>query len=593
MLSSSSSSQKGCNGGYFEKNEILPLLLFRRFFAVLFIILIQMVLYPSSSFWFCSARDCHTSFRRAWRDLSCQEQDEFLEAIALVKQSGVYDEFVDVHLNTAMFTHGPAEFLPWHRWFTWNFEKALQDATGSCIYIPYWDWERDAEWESESDIMHPATFGTWGATSESGCTVDGITNYHRPFRFTSPGVDNGPNGCVTRDFLEGFSFTGESQIVAMIMNYEQYADTTGNAAGQDQDNPAEVGTTNSFRVEFENGAHMLVHGIIAGHMGTNWSPSDPIFYLHHANVDRIWTMWQDYWNHDECPVDDYDAPLHYDTQSGLDDRLPIRSSRGIGVSTWDFRMWYSEEGARPRFPTVRDVMNNDGPDMSVKYQNSYLNNLIPGYEPNPRLFQVANDFVAVKCDRDEWEWSRRQRRDLLEQQTKDKSNSTAISADGHANLVTSTLATAAFAYTISNSSTSTTLLGSNHRSRISNNYYRSSLRGNDAETIEKDAKSFARTNNLDRSNIVDLTVEACARPPVFTLKETRDEWDRLCRDLPMSTPIADRLALLAKNDCTRKGNQRSDAPELRQRISMKDFDAPSSSYECFHRPDATERRNRT
>ena len=56
-------------------------------------------------------------------------------------------------------------------------------------------------------------------------TVDGITNYHRPFRFTSPGVDNGPNGCVTRDFLEGFSFTGESQIVAMIMNYEQYADT--------------------------------------------------------------------------------------------------------------------------------------------------------------------------------------------------------------------------------------------------------------------------------------------------------------------------------------------------------------------------------
>ena len=114
--SSSSSSQKGCNGGYFGKNEIRPLLLFRRFFAVLFIILTQMVLYPSSSFWFCSARDCHTSFRRAWRDLSCQEQDEFLEAIALVKQSGVYDEFVDVHLNTAMFTHGPAEFLPWHRY---------------------------------------------------------------------------------------------------------------------------------------------------------------------------------------------------------------------------------------------------------------------------------------------------------------------------------------------------------------------------------------------------------------------------------------------------------------------------------------------
>jgi len=65
---------------------------------------------------FCSARDCHTSFRRAWRDLSCQEQDDFLEAVTLVKDSGIYDEFIDVHLEVASLTHGPAAFLPWHRY---------------------------------------------------------------------------------------------------------------------------------------------------------------------------------------------------------------------------------------------------------------------------------------------------------------------------------------------------------------------------------------------------------------------------------------------------------------------------------------------
>jgi hypothetical protein len=65
---------------------------------------------------FCSARDCHTSFRRAWRDLSCQEQDDFLEAITLVKDSGLYDEFIDIHLQVSTLTHGPAEFLPWHRY---------------------------------------------------------------------------------------------------------------------------------------------------------------------------------------------------------------------------------------------------------------------------------------------------------------------------------------------------------------------------------------------------------------------------------------------------------------------------------------------
>ena len=65
---------------------------------------------------FCSARDCHTSFRRAWRDLTCQEQDDFLDAIITVKDSGAYDEFIRVHLSVATRTHGPAEFLPWHRY---------------------------------------------------------------------------------------------------------------------------------------------------------------------------------------------------------------------------------------------------------------------------------------------------------------------------------------------------------------------------------------------------------------------------------------------------------------------------------------------
>lgn len=539
------------------------------------------------------ARDCQTSFRRAWRDLSCQEQDEFLEAIILIKESGVFNEFIEVHLQTAIFTHGPAEFLPWHRWFIWQFEKALQEATGRCIYIPYWDWERDAEWEVESDVMHPATFGTWGRTSSNGCTVDGITNYHRPFR-NSPGVDNQPPGCVTRDFLEGFFFTGESQIVAMIMNYDQFADTTGNAATQTQDNPADQGTTNGFRTEFENGPHMLVHGIIAGHMGTNWSPSDPLFYLHHSNVDRIWAMWSDYWDHDECAVEDYSAPWHFDSIRTMDERLPFQSDRNGRISSWDFRMWYND-GRRPEFPTVRDVLYNDSPNMSVRYQNSYLNTLIPGYEPNPRLFQTANDFVPVKCDRDEWEWMRRNRN--LQQEP---SNNTASSSHTPAS-------ESLFHLLVSN----TTVMKNIMSKKQGSGHYRTSLRGNDAQTIEDDAESmfssgnkikskFEQTENNEQNNFnepslaVDFTLSVCAHPPVFTLKETRDEWSRLCRELPMSTPMEDRLAILAQHDCNRRGNQRSDAPELRERVNitmMKAFDAPSTAYECFHRPERPDRKS--
>ena len=35
------------------------------------------------------------------------------------------------------------------------------------------------------------------------------------------------------------------------------------------------------------------HQGVGGDMGSFWSsPGDPIFYLHHAQVDRLWTLWQ-------------------------------------------------------------------------------------------------------------------------------------------------------------------------------------------------------------------------------------------------------------------------------------------------------------
>ncbi len=38
--------------------------------------------------------------------------------------------------------------------------------------------------------------------------------------------------------------------------------------------------------------HGGVHNAIGGDMMTAHSPADPIFFLHHANVDRLWVQWQ-------------------------------------------------------------------------------------------------------------------------------------------------------------------------------------------------------------------------------------------------------------------------------------------------------------
>jgi hypothetical protein len=36
----------------------------------------------------------------------------------------------------------------------------------------------------------------------------------------------------------------------------------------------------------------VVHRWIGGDMLSMTSPNDPIFFLHHSNVDRIWAKWQ-------------------------------------------------------------------------------------------------------------------------------------------------------------------------------------------------------------------------------------------------------------------------------------------------------------
>ena len=42
----------------------------------------------------------------------------------------------------------------------------------------------------------------------------------------------------------------------------------------------------------EVGMHNLVHVWVGGTMSYMSSPNDPVFFLHHANVDRLWARWQ-------------------------------------------------------------------------------------------------------------------------------------------------------------------------------------------------------------------------------------------------------------------------------------------------------------
>lgn len=49
---------------------------------------------------------------------------------------------------------------------------------------------------------------------------------------------------------------------------------------------------NSFSGSLEITPHAVVHGAVGGWMGgISTAAQDPVFYLHHANIDRLWDVW--------------------------------------------------------------------------------------------------------------------------------------------------------------------------------------------------------------------------------------------------------------------------------------------------------------
>ncbi|KAL7535624.1 hypothetical protein ACHAWF_005215, partial [Thalassiosira exigua] len=229
------------------------------------------------------------SLRRAWRDTSCDDQEAYLEAVKKLKQLEPYpenpydipnlDQFSRLHNTQKNFAHGSNAFLQWHRWYISGFEKALQIVSGRCIFLSYWDWEVEAEDRDQSYILKSTTFGSVDDISTEanrGCVNGGIADY-QGFWATTAWEGN----CLKRAF-NGYLFCDEACLMDHIVSYD---------------------TFQTFSPRFESYPHGVVHSSIGENMMSMYAPDDPLFFPHHANVDRVWAIWQDYWN--QTDVDPY------------------------------------------------------------------------------------------------------------------------------------------------------------------------------------------------------------------------------------------------------------------------------------------------
>lgn len=181
--------------------------------------------------------------RLEWQEFKLTPQyGHFINALRSMRSSSQQGSpaswryWTNVHVNYC--PHGIAYFLAWHRGYLYHFENQLRSVSrDGSLTVPYWDYYRNPRIPSE--FLDPAT--------------------------------NNPL-YVQRVGTNVYNALSLSPFGSSVYNFQR-------------------GTNNAFETLIESGPHNPVHNLIGNAMATMQSPNDPIFYLHHANIDRLWHAW--------------------------------------------------------------------------------------------------------------------------------------------------------------------------------------------------------------------------------------------------------------------------------------------------------------
>lgn len=217
--------------------------------------------------------NCDGSFRRRRdiRDLAKWEVDRWVRAIQAVMKVpsdnslSEWEELVQHHQTFGDEAHGGCYFLPWHRLFLLQLENLMRRHEPD-VTLPYWDWTRDSQDAAMSTLWKTEYCG--GAHRNDQPIPDG------PFAWMSTRTPQWHT--VRRNFESGTS--GSMQ---PLWGWNSLENVLNNANWSD------------FADGIES-AHILPHIAIGGDMtSTHHAPNDPVFYLHHAYVDFLWSLRQE------------------------------------------------------------------------------------------------------------------------------------------------------------------------------------------------------------------------------------------------------------------------------------------------------------
>jgi len=145
-----------------------------------------------------------------------------------------------------MCQHGTHFFWAWHRMYLYWWERIVRKYSGNADWaLPYWNW-----------TAHPKLPAPFRVVT---------SNLYTPNR--DPNMNNGTGSLPATDVAYKLPLSSD------FSNLDYY----------------------SAQSAVELSPHNVIHGDVGGASGwmayIDMAAQDPIFYLHHANIDRLWDLW--------------------------------------------------------------------------------------------------------------------------------------------------------------------------------------------------------------------------------------------------------------------------------------------------------------
>lgn len=161
--------------------------------------------------------------------------------------------------------HGMPTFPQWHRLYTLQMEQALRQH-GSSVAIPYWDWTKPIS-ELPDLFTSPEYYDPWHDAVVNNPFSKGFVKFANTYTVRD-----------TQDMLFDLVQNGETVLfdqTLLVLEQTDYCD---------------------FEVQFEV-LHNVIHYLVGGRQtyalsSLHYASYDPLFFIHHSFVDKIWVVWQ-------------------------------------------------------------------------------------------------------------------------------------------------------------------------------------------------------------------------------------------------------------------------------------------------------------